>query len=116
MSQKDVVLVDKLWGRRVGMLGFQTPQGVGGCMQHHAHPLQVTLRRCQLPLTPSLPILKYPEQLSHVPKQTFSSRQSHTTCALKRGHVSPERTRIMSWKLRAGCRRHRLLPLLLLHK
>lgn len=58
-------------------------------MQHHAHPIQVTLKRGQLPLTPLLPILKYPEQLSHVPKQNFNSRQSHTSCVLEKGHVPP---------------------------
>lgn len=64
MSQRYVVLMDKLWGRRVGLLGFETAQGVGGCMQHHIQPRQVTLKRCQLPLTPCLPTLNYPEQMS----------------------------------------------------
>lgn len=87
MSQRGVVLVDKLRGRRVGVLGLETPRG--SCVQHHAHPIRVTLKRCQLPLTPLLPILEYPEQLSHVPKQTFNSRQSHTSCVLEKGHVPP---------------------------
>lgn len=58
-------------------------------MLHHAHPMQVTLERCQLPLTPLLPTLKYPEQLSHVPKHNFNSAQSHTSCVLEKGHGHP---------------------------